>query len=99
MSQNSKNEKLTEILLNHNPEFNDGFSERVINKIKLVSTTNKKIENDFISAFRWVALSGVAAILLLLITVYFTDGMFTTDAVVGLLNYSPDEPLLAELNY
>ncbi len=99
MSHIKENDKLFEILSNHNPEYNEGFNDRVISKINSNSTTDNISDNDFVSIFRWVALSGVAAIILLLFTVYFTDGMFSADALVGILDYSPDEPLLATLNY
>jgi hypothetical protein len=29
--------------------------------------------------------------------IYFTEGSLNMDAVVGLINYSPDEPLLTSL--
>ncbi len=54
---------------------------------------------EFYNIFRWVALSGVAAIIILLFTVYITEGSFSADALIGLMEYTSDEPLLTSVNF
>jgi len=45
--------------------------------------------------FRTVALSGVAAIIVVLISVYFIDGSLSLDSILGINGYSPDMGMLA----
>lgn len=86
-------------LSEHNPSFEEGFADNLIQKIE----NDHKVSDDsypvFISLFRWVALSGVAAIIILLITIYINTGTMDTDALYGLFNYSPNNPEFASLNY
>ena len=97
MSKLNNTDELSSFLSGYNPAFTDGFANRVMDKIENSKITNEDIE--FYNVFRWVALSGVAAIILLLFSVYFTEGSFTPDAFYGLVNYTPDEPIIASLNY
>ena len=99
MNKLNNKEKVIELLSRHNPSFNDGFTDRVIDRINSEGSYIENTDTDFYSIFRWIAISGVAAIILLLFTVYLTDGTFSSDAIYGILNYSPDEPLLASLDY
>lgn len=85
-------------LSEYNPSFKDGFSDRLMNKIEKEESSTDTLP-VFISLFRWVALSGVAAIIILLFAVYLTDGTIDTDSLYGLLYYTPDNPELASLNY
>ena len=89
-------DELSNILLEYRPAFSDGFAKRVIKKIEREKET---AEREFYNIFRWVALSGVAAIILLLFTVYITEGSFSTDALFGLTEYTSDEPLLTSVNF
>ncbi len=97
MSKLKNTDELSGFLSGYNPAFTDGFANRVMDKIENNNVKNKDIE--FYNIFRWVALSGVAAIIILLFSVYFTEGSFTADAFYGLVNYTPDEPIIASLNY
>jgi hypothetical protein len=99
MSKINSIEELSSLLSGYNPTFSDGFDNRVMDSI--VEENSKESNEDmvFYNIFRWVALSGVAAIIVLLFSVYITEGSFTADAFYGLLNYTPDEPIIASLNY
>jgi len=97
MSKLKNKDKLSSFLSDYNPTFTDGFANRVMDKIKNNNITNENTE--FYNIFKWVAISGVAAIILLLFSIYITEGAFTADALYGLANYTPDEPLITLLNY
>ncbi len=95
MKESDKTENIIEEMANFNPEFKEGFSARVMEKIEGMENQQQLPQfNRFIS---WISLSGATAIILLLLMVYSTDGTLNMDAIYGLLNYSPDEPLLASL--
>lgn len=95
MNKPETSDNLSNILSGYNPTFRSGFAQRVLRKIESEKNDTGRV---FYNIFRWVALSGVAAILLLLFTVYLTDGSFSADALFGLTEYTPDEPLLTSVN-
>ncbi|MBT3173452.1 MAG: hypothetical protein HN336_01295 [Lentimicrobiaceae bacterium] len=90
----NKLDAITEELSKYNATFNDGFSSHVIEKIQ-DRKSNGSV--DIMKITQWVTLSGIASVSLLLLMIYFTEGSLNMDAVVGLINYSPDEPLLTSL--
>jgi hypothetical protein len=98
MSETDKADILLDELGNYSPEFEDGFSSRVMDKINELHESEKS-KSEFGLFLRWISISGVAAVILLLIMIYFNEGTLNIDAIYGLLDYSPDEPLLASLNY
>jgi hypothetical protein len=69
--------------------FAPGFAERVLLRIAG--------ETPFVfqSVFRAVALSGVAAIVLILLSVYFMDGSLNLDSLLGINGYAPDLGMLS----
>lgn len=92
-------DQFMESMSDYSPSFSEGFADRVIQKIDSGKSYNEDSYPEFVSLFRWIALSGVAAIIILLFTVYLTEGSMDTDALFGVFNYSPDNPELASLNY
>lgn len=70
-------------------DFSAGFTERLILRIAGESGF------AFLAVFRAVALSGVAAIILVLLTVYFMDGSLNLDCLLGINGYAPDLGLLS----
>ena len=70
-------------------DFSAGFTERLMQRITG--------ENGFafLAVFRAVALSGVAAIILVLLTVYFMDGNLNLDNLLGINGYAPVLGLLS----
>ncbi len=96
---NVDDNKLTELLSNYNSGFTEGFSNRVISKLNSDAKSTSGNESDFYSIFKWIALTGVAAILILLITTYVSQGEFNADAFYGLTNYYPNESIIATLTY
>lgn len=98
MNKSAKTDIILDSLGSYNPKFEEGFSDRVIEKITNINVEDTG-KNDLGLFFKWITLSGVAAVLILLLMVYFTEGSLHSDAIIGLLNYSPDEPLFASLNY
>ena len=69
-------------------DFTQDFTERLMQRI----AGEKGF--TFLSVFRAVAFSGVAAIILVLITVYFVDGSLNIDSLLGINGYAPDLGLL-----
>lgn len=70
-------------------DFSTGFTEKLMQRIAGESGFT------FLTVFRTVALSGVAAIILVLLTVYFVDGSLNLDSLLGLNGYAPDLGLLS----
>jgi len=65
-------------------DFSIGFTEKLMQRI---------VDDNgfaFLAVFRAIALSGVAAIILVLLTVYFTDGSLNMDSLLGIHGYAPD---------
>ncbi len=92
-------EQFLDSMANYNPKFDDGFSDRIIGKLDDDQKDTSNSFPEFVRLFRWVSLSGVAAIIILLITIYTTEGSFDLDAIYGIFNFSPDNPVLASLDY
>ncbi len=86
-------EQIRARLSGYQADFSSDFSNEIISKIYDFNQ-----QDDFIKLFRAIALSGVAAILLILLTIYFTDGSLGLDALYGLTGYSPNEELFSYLN-
>jgi hypothetical protein len=99
MSKINKSDELLGLLSTYNGTFADGFTNRVMDSVDEENSTASSDDMAFYKIYRWVALSGVAAIIVLLFSVYLTEGSFTTDAFFGLVNYNANEPIIASLNY
>ena len=98
MKDMDKTEQLLKEMANYRPEFREGFSGRVMENIDNVDEEESQIP-DFNRFLGWISLSGVAAIIGLLFMVYFAEGTIDIDAIYGLIDYSPDEPLLTSMNF
>ncbi len=85
-------EALHKMLANYTPAFKPGFAGRVL---ETVSQATASSDDNLYFLFKRFALTGVAAIIALLISVYFTDGNFSFDALLGLSDLSKDNLLLA----
>ena len=77
------------------PKFNTGFTDRVMEKIEQEEHLVQKQDIHFYKIFKRVVVTGVAAIILLLLTIYFTDGNLSYDSLTGLSGYSPETELLS----
>ncbi len=84
-------EKMRQILSDYSPRFSQGFSGRTLEKAFADSTES----NNLYFLFKRFALSGVAAIIILLVSVYLTDGSFSLNALLGLSDLTTDNLLLA----
>ena len=98
MKEMDKTDQLLQEMANYKPEFKSGFSGRVMDKIDTIDEQKSQVP-DFNKFLGWISLSGVAAIIVLLFMVYFSEGSLNIDAIYGLMDYSPDEPLLTSLNF
>jgi len=76
------------------PEFSPGFEQKVMQKLAVDRGT---LVLDIIPVFRVFALSGIAAIGLLMIGLYFSNGSLDLDSLLGISGYTPDMGLLSFL--
>lgn len=74
-------------------DFSGGFEQNVMNIIR--KEKNPVTTFEILPVFRAVAFSGIAAILIVLIGVYFADGSLNFDTIMGISRYAPDLGLLA----
>jgi hypothetical protein len=80
-------------------DFKEGFTDRVINKIFYAGLTiNREVEfaKSLNLVFSRIALTGVAAIVFLLISLYLMEGSFSLNSLLGLSD-SYDESIVCLL--
>jgi len=80
-------------------DFRPGFRERVIDRLFTAGiVVNREVEflRSWNSAFLRIALTGVAAIIILVISIYLVDGSFTFNSILG-LNDNYDESIVCLL--
>jgi ABC-type maltose transport system permease subunit len=80
-------------------DFKKGFSEKVLNKIFSAGiTVNKEVEfvRSMTFAFNRIALTGIAAIIILLISIFLMEGTISFNSFLGLSN-SYDESIVSML--
>ena len=82
-------EKMRKLISLSSPSFSDSFIENTMNRVKNEQDENPQL-SQFISIFKRIAISGAAAIVALLISIYFIDGSLATDAIFGIADYSPE---------
>ena len=90
-------EQMRKMLGSQESSFKSGFADRVMERLEEEPATPSKTVEMF-SIFKRVAIVGIAAIIALLITIYYIDGSLTLDAVLGISGYSPDGAELSVLN-
>jgi uncharacterized membrane protein len=83
-------EKMRNMLEDYRPLISNDFTAKVMNKIE-----NRK---TFYTVFKYLVMTGVAAIILLLVTIYFTDGTVSYETLSGLSGYTPETDLLSMFN-
>ncbi len=74
-------------------DFSPGFEQKVMDSIS--QEKNLVTTFEILPIFRAFAFSGIAAILIVLIGVYFADGSLNFDSIMGISRYAPDLGLLA----
>lgn len=93
--EKSELENMRSLLKHDDFAFEDGFADRVMEKITPSEKENFIFTPEFFNVFKRFALTGLAAIILLLISIYFIDGSISLDSLYGISNYSPEETELA----
>ncbi len=76
-------------IANFNPDFSSGFTERIMQRIA------NETGFAFQTVFRTIAFSGMAAIILVLLSVYYVDGSLNLNSLLGINGYAPDLGLLS----
>jgi len=90
----SENERLIlerEALTDH--KFSAGFRERLMSKIvagKLIISSRRDMLRSFDRIFVRIALTGVAAILLLALSIFISQGSLSYDALLGIDDHVDD---------
>ncbi len=90
-------EQMRNLLTGQEASFESGFADRVMDRLQTEKVTSSKTIEMY-SIFKRVAMVGIAAIIALLITIYYIDGSLTLDAVLGISGYSPDGAELSVIN-
>jgi len=90
-------EQMRKMLGNQESAFDSGFADRVMERLETETATPPKTIEMY-TIFKRVALAGIAAIIVLLLTIYYIDGSLTLDAILGISGYSPDGAELSVLN-
>ena len=85
--------ELREKLSTVKSDFSGDFEKRVMNAIRKEENLSGNFE--ILPVFRAVAFSGIAAIFIVLIGVYFADGSLNFDSIMGISRYAPDLGVLA----
>ena len=74
--------------------FDEGFSSRVMQRLRDEKEQTKVVEMDnsgqFFSLFRKIAVASIAAIAILIISIYMTSGSLNKETVLGVDNFSED---------
>ena len=74
--------------------FDEGFSSRVMHRIHEEKEQAKVVEMEntgqFFHLFRKIAVASIAAIVILLISLFMTNGSLDKETVLGVDNYSED---------
>jgi len=74
--------------------FDAGFSSRVMERIQEEKEETRVVEMEstgqFFSFFRKIAVASVAAIVILLISIYLTSGTINKETVLGMDNFTED---------
>lgn len=76
-------------------DFSLGFEQKIMSLIRQEQSPIPAFE--ILPVFRTVAFSGLAAILVVLVGIYFTNGSLNLDSIMGISKYAPDLGLLAFL--
>jgi len=84
----------TQKLNRFQPEFLPGFEQRLMQKL---AGTQLEGLTEFLPVFRIFAFSGIAAIGLLMIGLYFSNGSLNLDSLLGISGYTPDMGLFSFL--
>lgn len=74
-------------------DFSDQFETNLMHQLEQ-ELHLQKVLTIKPSTFRAIALSGVAAIIAVLISVYFIDGSLSLDSLMGINGYNPDMGML-----
>ncbi len=96
-----KLEEMRKIVSSNQYSFSPGFKEKVMSKVyeeKEPLILRPEFNRSLFTVFKRVALTGVAAIIILFLSIYLTDGSFTFNSLTGGDPYS-DDNLVSYLLY
>jgi anti-sigma factor RsiW len=83
-------------------EFGEGFTERVMGRLARDNEGGKVVameaSGQFFSLFRKIAAASIAAIIILLFSIYMTSGSLSKETVLGVDSFS-EENLISYLLY
>jgi len=83
-------------------EFGEGFTERVMRRLARDNEGGKVVameaSGQFFSLFRKIAAASIAAIIILLFSIYMTSGSLSKETVLGVDSFS-EENLISYLLY
>ncbi|HHJ10587.1 MAG TPA: hypothetical protein ENK25_06815 [Bacteroidetes bacterium] len=93
-------QEIRSLLKNTSFRFHEGFAGRVMNRIKEEGghVIEMDVSSQMINLFRKIAMAGVAAIVILLLSIYLTSGTLNKNSVLGVDSFS-DDNLVSYLLY
>jgi hypothetical protein len=95
MKETELPEAFSNELENYKPSFGADFTSKVMDKIENIELSAYSIYPKLI---KWVSISGAAAVIALMLMIYLSEGTVSSDAIHGILEFSPDEPTIAYLD-
>ena len=87
--------KMRQFLLNADFKYEEGFADGVLENKE---SAEPEFFIGFYHIFKRVALSGVAAIILFLVSIYFIDGSVDIETIQGIAEYTPGDEELSLFN-
>ena len=80
-------QQLQELRASDPPQFATGFASRVMDRIE-AATGAQNLDQILPRMFRWVAIGGIAASLVLLVLTYYQQDSLSIDAMAGIADLS-----------
>jgi anti-sigma factor RsiW len=81
--------KMRELIASSSASFSKDFADKVVDRIESEQVDHSS-NDKFVKVFRSIALSGAAAIIALLLTVYYIDGSLSIENLFGISEYLPE---------
>ncbi len=72
--------------------------ETVPERVMALFEQDQSIEAEYFSLFKKVLLSGIAAVVLLLLSIWISEGSLSYDSLTGIAGYQPETEMILPLN-
>lgn len=86
-----------ELIRKQLPEWQPAGESPVIENVMLRIEQEETVNIQNYTLFKRILLSGVAAVILLLLTIWLTDGNLSYDSITGVSGYQPETEMISPL--